>query len=84
MVFIVKSNVLFLEEIYFVFSNEVEFRSMGFDFEHSSSPPLFLLLLLLPSSIPMRFLFLSLKSMRIFNRWNQCVLKLKSMRIFYR
>ena len=34
MVFIVKSNVLFLEEIYCVFSNEVEFRSMGFDFEH--------------------------------------------------
>ena len=34
MVFILKSNVLFLEQIYFVFSNEVEFRSMGFDFEH--------------------------------------------------
>ena len=34
MVFIVKSNVLFLEEIYCVLSNEVEFRSMGFDFEH--------------------------------------------------
>ena len=34
MVFIVNSNVLVLEEIYFVFSNEVEFRSMGFDFEH--------------------------------------------------
>ena len=32
MVFIVKSNVLFLEEIFCVFSNEVEF--MGFDFEH--------------------------------------------------
>ena len=34
MVSIVKSNVLFLEEIYFVFSNEVESLSMGFDFEH--------------------------------------------------
>ena len=34
MVFIVKSNALFLEEIYFVFPNEVEFRSMGFDFEY--------------------------------------------------
>ena len=34
MVSIMKSNLLFLEEIYFVFSNEVEFRSMGFDFEH--------------------------------------------------
>ena len=34
MVFIVKSNVLFLEEIYCVFSNEVEFWSIGFDFEH--------------------------------------------------
>ena len=34
MVFIVKSNVLFLEEIYCVFSNEVEFRSMGYYFEH--------------------------------------------------
>ena len=34
MVFIVNSNLLFLEEIYFVFSKEVEFRSMILGFEH--------------------------------------------------
>ena len=34
MVFIVKPNVLFLQEIYCVFSNEVEFGSMEFDFDH--------------------------------------------------
>ena len=34
MVSIVKSNLLFLEDIYCVFSNKVEFGSMVFDFEH--------------------------------------------------